>query len=50
MCSNYRPVTRLDRLYHQFEQLLIDLFKLDNVINVNARAEDAAHDSAHRAA
>jgi 16S rRNA (guanine527-N7)-methyltransferase len=33
-----------------FLQHLIDLFKLDNVTNVNARAEDAAHDSAHRAA
>ncbi len=33
-----------------FLQHLTDLFKLDNVINIHARAEDAAHDSAHRAA
>ena len=33
-----------------FLQHLIDLFKLDHVINVNARAEDAAHDYTHRAA
>jgi 16S rRNA (guanine527-N7)-methyltransferase len=33
-----------------FLQHLIDLFKLDNVTTINARAEEAAHDDAHRAA
>ncbi|MEO8396032.1 MAG: 16S rRNA (guanine(527)-N(7))-methyltransferase RsmG [Chloroflexota bacterium] len=32
-----------------FLQHLIDLFGFTNVTNVNARAEDAAHDNAHRA-
>ena len=33
-----------------FLQHLTDLLMLENVTNVNARAEDAAHDNAHRAA
>ncbi|MBI1256603.1 MAG: 16S rRNA (guanine(527)-N(7))-methyltransferase RsmG [Chloroflexi bacterium] len=33
-----------------FLQHLTELLKLENVTNVNARAEDAAHDSTHRAA
>ena len=33
-----------------FLQHLLDLFGFTNVQNVNARAEDAAHDEAHRAA